>query len=97
MPKTVKFVPGMRHELWIKDTGDLEGFRVFLAGNTIDDVFEGTTKKYLLHAPAPRYSINVQFNGTDGGASAIVQFTATGKSTLASTQGTDGHDYSVEL
>lgn len=67
----IKFADGMKLQLWVWDSGDIEGFSIFLNGEFLD---ERTTLalKYDIDAPTGDEAIVVHFAGVDGGATKIV-------------------------
>ena len=86
-PTEVKYPKGATYELWVIDTGDLEGFQVYFEDHVIDMVADSTTHKYALARPGAPTAVGVVFSGTDGGKSAIVSRTATGNKVVAGTTG----------
>lgn len=67
----IKYDPCMRLELWVWDSGELEGFSVYVNGELADRQHVSELK-YALQPPDPHTEIVVEFAGTDGGATKIV-------------------------
>lgn len=70
----VKYPDGGRLELWVRDTGTLEGFTVYLDGQKHKRVFDGSVHKFTLPPPSANTFavIGVCFGGVDGGRSALI-------------------------
>lgn len=86
----VSYVDGM--QLWVWDTGKLEGFAVYLNGELItNQVIEGA--KLDVVKPTGTATIVVQFSGVDGGATKLVDTVA--KSALAFQDSGNTHTYTV--
>jgi hypothetical protein len=72
---TIKYKDGMELELWVWDSGELEGFAVYLNDQFLDE--ESTVgMKYPIAKPDPASAIIVEFGGADGGATKIVDTAA---------------------
>ncbi len=81
-------------ELWVWDTGKLEGFAVYLNGEKVDEQ-TGIGNKYPIARPATPLVITVQFGGADGGATKIVD-TSTSVAVKFQDTGTS-HQYRVTV
>jgi hypothetical protein len=80
-------------ELWVWDTGQLEGFAVYLNGEKLDEqILVG--KKYPIGRPDSVLNITVQFGGADGGATKI--FDTTTKKSVAFQDAGISHRYRVK-
>jgi hypothetical protein len=69
----IKYTKSMKLQLWVWDTGDLEGFSVYLNGELLDDS-DAPDLAYDIDRPEKDSSsaIVVHFNGIDGGATKVV-------------------------
>lgn len=61
----------MKLELWVKDSGNFDGFAVYFDGDKIANVVDQGTHVYTLPDKGT-LSVVVQFGGNDGGISAVV-------------------------
>jgi len=69
LANTIQHTDGL--ELWVWDTGEVEGFALFMDGVQIDP--GGVEKiKYVIPAPQGQAEYVVQFAGLDGGATKMV-------------------------
>src|SRR6185369_5420076 len=71
----IQYQDGKQLELWVKDTGQFEGFALFLNGSLAMQVGDQTTRKIPITQPNPSAAIVIHFGGVDGGISAIVDVT----------------------
>jgi hypothetical protein len=83
--------PGMDLEVWIRDLGKFDAYRVFMNKIQVGLSFE-LEKHY--EVPAGVTSVRVQFEGQDGGISAIVDVTAA-PAVLAKQDQGKTHDYEI--
>ncbi|HMI86488.1 MAG TPA: hypothetical protein VK550_20485 [Polyangiaceae bacterium] len=74
---SIKFELSMKLQLWVWDSGELEGWALYLNDELIDeqDVF---ALKYDIESPDPSWAVVVHFAGDDGGGTKIVNI-ASGK------------------
>jgi len=80
-------------ELWVWDTGELEGFALYLNGELLDEQ-NVPLLRYDIGKPDGVSAIVVQFGGADGGATKIVD-TEAAKVLVHQDSGTN-HGYIVE-
>jgi hypothetical protein len=93
---TIKYAEDQQLELWVKDTGQFEGFAIFLNGSLAMQIGDQTTRKIPITRPSPSAAIVIHFGGVDGGISAIVDVTdAAAPQKLADHEGLK-HSYLIE-
>ena len=81
-------------ELWVWDSGELEGFAVYLNGELLDEsILIGG--KYRIGRPIALADIEVRFGGADGGATKIVD-TKAHKTLSFQDEGTQ-HQYTIKV
>jgi len=87
----IQYTDGL--QLWVWDTGELEGFAVNLNGEILtQQVVE--TGRYKISKPADTWNITVSFGGADGGATKIVDTTA--NKTIAFQDAGTLHSYTIK-
>lgn len=93
----VRFPASGKLELWVRDTGTLEGFTVYLDGKKVKDVFTDKIRKFPLTRPKDgAFSvIALKFGGADGGTSAIVDVTKPDEPDVLAQQKGLSHVYEV--
>jgi len=68
----IEYRPGMQLQLWARDTGIFEGFAVFVNGSIVKVIGDQLTHKFPIPMPQSDESIVINFGGSDGGISAII-------------------------
>lgn len=69
MTRKIQRSPGMQLEVWVKDRGEFDVFRVFMDGVQVALSIE--SEKHV-EIPAGVSTVLVQFEGEDGGISVVV-------------------------
>ena len=92
----IKYAEGKQLELWVKDTGQFEGFALFLNGSLAMQIGDQTTRKIPITRPNPSAAIVIHFGGVDGGISAIVDVTDTSAPEKLADQEGLKHSYLIE-
>jgi hypothetical protein len=90
---TIQYKDGMKLELWIWDSGELEGFAVYLNGQFLDEK-NIVAIKYPIGKPDPKSAIVVEFGGDDGGATKVVDVAANNQ-VLEHQDSGDKHSYLI--
>ncbi|MEY4547131.1 MAG: hypothetical protein RL685_3326 [Pseudomonadota bacterium] len=86
-------------ELWVRDTGDLDSFAVFLNGQLAERVSDQRkTHKFKIDRPQGSCAVVVHFGGNDSGITAVVDVTNDRERGLAKQTPQDGfrHSYLLE-
>jgi hypothetical protein len=91
VPNSIEYVDGL--ELWVWDSGELEGFAVFLNGTKVDEQLIPKIK-FPIAQPQPKVDIVVEFGGVDGGATKVVDV-ASGNKVLGFLDSGNTHSYTV--
>jgi hypothetical protein len=84
--------PGMNLEVWIRDRGEFDPYRVFMDGVMMDLSFE--VERHLV-IPTDASVVIVQFDGEDGGLSAVFDVAAQPRKLLAKQTTGLHHRYEV--
>lgn len=93
--KHISFPAGRQLELWVRDTGELDTFAVFLNGNLAERVSDQTrTHRFPFDRPVTSSAIVVHFGGNDSGLTAIVDVTDGQERGLAKLTAADGNRHS---
>ncbi len=91
----VEYKAGMKLQLWVWDTGELEGFMLYKDGKLFD-AQQVHDLAYEIDRPIDTFKIEVKFNGVDGGATKIVDIASGKTSVLASKDAGDVHAYDIK-
>ena len=83
---------GMRLEVWVRDLGAFDPYRIFLDGIMFGPYFENETHLTIANDIT---DVVVQFEGEDGGASAIVDVAVTPPARLAREKDGASHHYKI--
>ena len=83
---------GMSLEVWVRDLGAFDPYRIFLDGIMFGPYFENETH---LTVSGDITDVVVQFEGEDSGASAIVDAAVTPPARLARQKDGASHRYSI--
>ena len=95
MAVSIEYRQGMDLELWIQDTGRVEGYTLYLNGFVIDRKFDGNTHRHPIPRPAAPIAVVVQFGGADGGISQMVDAAGGGRRGVGDGQDAKRHEYVV--
>lgn len=90
----IKYKPGL--ELWVRDTGQFEGYAVFLNGTLVQQVGDQLTNKFPIGQPSALTPIVIHFGGADGGISAIVDVSNPPSQVKLEAQSGLKHSYLIE-
>jgi hypothetical protein len=93
---TIDYPADKTFELHVKDTGTLDQFDVFVNDTLRSHVANGELNTYEIEHPATTIAIVVQFEGVDGGRSAIVDVTDTANPKVVTSQSGLNHSYLLE-
>lgn len=88
--------PGMKVELWVKDSGEFDGFAVYLDGNKIATIVDDKTRSFALPETNADLKVTVQFGGNDGGVSAIVHLMDDNNQSCLGKQRGMRHEYKIK-
>lgn len=75
----ITYPPGKQYQLWVRDSGEFDGFAIYVNQTLVRQVGDQLTHKYPIVPPVPGgpspLPIVIHFGGNDGGVSAIVDVT----------------------
>jgi hypothetical protein len=87
---------GMKLELWVKDEGAFDGFAVYFDDDRISRIVDQQTHVYPIPPQEASLKIAVQFGGSDGGISAVVDVVDGNNQVLLGNQQGTRHEYVIK-
>ena len=91
----INYPANKNYELWVRDSGEFDGFAVYVNNALVNVVGDQQTHKYPVEHPAAPLAITVTFGGSDGGVSAIVDVTDPNNQAVVEKQKGLKHSYLV--
>jgi hypothetical protein len=91
----VAYTADQHLELWVKDTGILEGFTAYVGTLRVDEVSDGQTHAFPIARPESLLNLVVQFGGQSGGHTAIVDNQGPGQRKVLARQEGLSHAYEI--